>query len=180
VRGTQNQLSAQLRRFLDERSRLENTRINRLIQSIEQEILQNKDQLAEENFSANLDDVSAEINIPTRSLYKAPLVLDKQSKIVEADGTSVSASALFAIEVVDDRLLLARIRKCLESRSPVSLEEVLQRFPPEKGLSELVAYLRIGSQNKKAMVDESETFVISLNMASHRRKVSVPVVLFSR
>ncbi len=180
VRSTQNQLSAQLRRFLDERSRLENTRINRLIQNLEQDILQAKDQLAEDNFSSYLDDVSADIDIPTRSLYKIPLALDKQNKIVEADGKDVSAAALFAIEIVDDRLILARIRKCLESRSPVSLEEVLHRFPVEKGLSELVAYIRIGSQNKKALVDDSETFVISLDMGSHLRKVSVPVVLFSR
>jgi hypothetical protein len=180
VRSTQNQLSAQLRRFLDERTRLENTRINRLIQSIMEDFMLFKNEMNEAHFSAYLDDVCADIDIPTRSLYKIPLALEKQNKIIEADDKQVSASALFTIELVDDKILWSRIRACLETRSPVSLAEVLARFPLEKGLAELVAYVRIASQSSKALVDDRRDFRVQLHSPQGHRQVTVPFILFSR
>jgi hypothetical protein len=127
-----------------------------------------------------LDDVAAEIDIPTRSLYKIPLALEKQTHLTEADDHQISADALFAIELVDDKLLWARIRTCLETRSPVQLAEVLERFPLEKGLAELVSYVRIASQSSKALVDENESFSIRLSTPDGYRQVTAPFIMFSR
>ncbi|MBC7532055.1 MAG: DUF3375 domain-containing protein [Oligoflexus sp.] len=180
VRGTQNHLSAMLRRFLDERNRLENSRINQLIHVIEQEYLDHKTELAASNFTAFLDDLYAEIDIPTRTLYKIPLALEKQARLEEANDRSVSAAALFAIDQVDDRVLRARIRRCLERKSPVTLEEVLQNFPVEKGMAELVAYMKIASENPKTDVMPDLSFEIELSTRDGIRRVAVPVILFQR
>lgn len=180
VRGTQNHLAAMLRRFLDERNRLENSRINQLIHLIEQEYLDHKTELASSEFTAYLDDLHAEIDIPTRSLYKIPLAIEKQGRLEEANDRNVSAAALFAIDQVDERLLRSRIRRCLEKKSPITLEEVLASFPVEKGMAELVAYLKIASEDPKADVMPELSFDIEVPAREGIRRVALPVILFKR
>jgi hypothetical protein len=115
---------------------------------------------------------------------------------VELGDASLDLSALFLQTTVDERLLRSRIRDLFRTRSQVTLAEVVQAHPPEQGLAEVVAYLKIAAHDGAA-VDEtvSETIVVpgtvrheatmagqarSINERRPDRYVRVPRIIFMR
>ena len=62
----------------------------------------------------------------------------------------------------------------------MTLAEVTSAFPPEHGLAEVVAYLRIAG-NDGAAVDESvtETLVIPASGEKAEKRVRLPRVIFT-
>ena len=70
------------------------------------------------------------------------------------------------------------IRRLLHEHTQISLAEVLQHYPLQQGLAELVAYLNLASKDAKAVVDESAEAVLALGDAG--RTVRLPRILFTR
>jgi len=80
---------------------------------------------------------------------------------------------------VDEKLLRGHVAELLRSRSQVTLAEVTSAYPPEQGLAEVVAYLRIAGE-EGAAVDESvtETVVIPPSGGRAEKRVRLPRVIF--
>jgi hypothetical protein len=55
---------------------------------------------------------------------------------------------------------------CLQDRSQITLKEISERHPLAHGLAELVAYLQLGSDQFKAVIDEATPEIISWTAAS--------------
>jgi hypothetical protein len=162
VQGTVAQLVEQLRRFVDDQAHLENRRIVDLIHSIETQAIALKGVLPSSPDFARLDGFAPEISLAMcRTLYRPPRNPVLTLANVEAGEASLDLSALFLQTTVDERLLRSRIRDLFRTRSQVTLAEVVRAHPPEQGLAEVVAYLKIAA-NDGATVDEtvSETIVI--------------------
>lgn len=180
VQSTQNQLAAQLRRFLDDRQRLQNTRISQLIDRIEQGLLNSDFAEATDSAWSYLDEQAPHIEIPTRSLYRIPLKFEADTAVEVADHQKVSAAALFSLDVIDERQLLLRIRRCLDITDPVSLKEVLDHYPLEKGIAELVTYIKLALRDPHGTVSSDSTFDLIITSRHGERKVAVPHTWFSR
>ena len=99
---------------------------------------------------------------------------------IEEGTPELNLTVLFAQTVVDEKLLCAHVAELLRSRSQVTLAELTATFPPEHGLAEVVAYLKIAG-DQGATVDESvtETVVIPPSGAKAEKRVSLPRVIFS-
>jgi hypothetical protein len=179
VMETRSRLANQLRRFLDDRSRLEDRRINDLVRSIERKLLDLRDRLTDTDVTTQLVETRLRVYTPTRNLFRIPLKIRGQDDLVKADGETVSMEALFAQDFVDERILFKNIRRCLDENSPVALGDVVKRFPIEKGVAELVAYLKIASRDARAAVLDDQD-VILLNQGERNRAVTMPRILFSR
>jgi hypothetical protein len=82
---------------------------------------------------------------------------------------------------VDERVLRDHISQLLRSQPQVTLAEVTRAFPPEQGLAEVVAYLRIAA-HEGAPVDEavSEKILIPGTPGKAGKNVRVPRVIFTR
>ena len=93
----------------------------------------------------------------------------------------VSLDALFATPHVDKTRLRESIRRTLQSRGQVSLEELIQTYPLEQGLAELIAYLSLAADDPNALIDDNRRVVIAwvdnLNIA---RRAFMPIVVFKR
>lgn len=148
-------LSEQLRRFLDDQAWLENRRIMQILHDIESKALAVREMPPGSDFIF-LDDSAADIDLPMeRPLYKPPVkpnIADVQLLEGEAD---LDAAALFAQVVVDRAELVRHLRQALQSRSQISLEELVRTRPLRQGLAELIAYLQLAGDRPNTVVDET-------------------------
>jgi hypothetical protein len=156
------QLSQQLRRFLDDKAWLENRRIMDILRNIESKalLLRNSGALdvlvrAQAHRFFELDDIAAEIELPfERPLHKPALKPVFNSIKLDAEDEEVNAAALFQQKIVDTARLEANIRKVLQLQSQVSLRRLIEIYPLQEGLAELVSYLHLGSEMFQTVVNE--------------------------
>lgn len=174
-------LSGQLRRYLDDQAFLENKRIMQVIQSIESKAVQLRDQMPEKEFM-DLDESFPHILLPMeRPLYKIPLKPLIDATVHLGDGSDIPSDVLFNAIFVDRLKLKAIIRKALKSRDQVTLPDILNETPLERGLAELVTYLAIAGEDEKAQFDDTV-----INRASWtdsdgvKRSAEFSAVIFSR
>jgi hypothetical protein len=105
------------------------------------------------------------INLSDLKEGKAPLDLD----------------VLYRQIYIDVRELELNIQKALETRSQISLCDLLKAFPVKNGLAELLAYLNLAFNGKKAMVNDEETEVVDYTTRAGRcRTATMPQVIFTR
>ena len=77
--------------------------------------------------------------------------------------------------------LRSRIRHALQSRSQVSLGQLLADHPLQHGLAELVAYLSLASEDNRALIDDAAPQCVTwTDPQGRRRAANMPMVLFSR
>jgi hypothetical protein len=174
-------LSEQLRRYLDDQAWLENRRIMQLIRGVEKGAL-----VVRENPPAGvfmeLDEAAPDIDLPLeRPLYSPPFKAKVSQLAVDAGDEAIEAEALFNQVYVDKLLLLARIRHALQTRPQISLADLVETFPVEKGLAELVAYLSIAAEDDTAAIDDSAKQTLQwTNESGTRLQATLPLVIFSR
>lgn len=179
------QLSQQLRRFLDDQAWLENRRIMDILRSIEARTLTLRDVLPPEEFM-RVDDLGADIELPMeRPLHSPALRPQIADMAVDAGDEDVDAGVLFSQFVIDKAALKARIRQSLQDKSQVTLRELCEMYPLQKGLAELMAYLQLAGESFKATVDDTVMDVIvwtSRQAAGEARikKAQLPRVIYVR
>jgi hypothetical protein len=174
-------LSEQLRRYLDDQSLLENRRIMQLIRGVEKAALAVRASPPSGAFM-ELDESAPDFDLPLeRPLYSPPFKARLTQLEVEAGDEEIEAAALFEQIYVDKTELLARIRQALQTRAQISLADLAARFPIEKGLAELVAYMSIASEDDSAMIDDRTKQTIEwMDEDGVRRQATLPLVIFSR
>ncbi len=182
VYRTNNMLADQLRKFLDDQAYLENRRIMELIKGFEKTAIEVKNNPPKDRDFMEVDDVVPDFDlVMSRGLF-APVV----SPVISAetfseDEPDVPLDVLYNQIYVDEHQLLSNIRKMLESSEQVSLNQIVSRFPLEKGLAEAVTYLNIASRDSKAMVDEEQTELITYRMPTgEARRLKIPLLIFTR
>ncbi len=159
------QLSQQLRRFLDDQAWLENRRIMDILHGIEAKAVALRDHLPK-NVSAGevmrIAETAAAIELPMERPLHTPALKSLIADLaLESGEPEVDAAALY-LQVVVDRAQLARhIRHALQERTQVTLRELTEAQPLQQGLAELVAYLQLGTETFKTVVDENTIDSIS-------------------
>ena len=151
------QLSQQLRRFLDDQAWLENRRIMDILHGIETKALAVRESQPT-GVIMDIADTAADVDLPMeRPLFTPsikPLIADIFLQEGDAD---IDAGALYSQIVIDKAQLAGHIRHALQDRSQVTLRELCEMQPLQRGLAELVAYLQLAGDTFKAVVDEEVT-----------------------
>lgn len=174
-------LSAELRRFLDDKAWLENRRIMEILREIEGRALDVRG-APPEGTVMELDERAPDIRlVMDRPLFAPPLRPQIQSMIELSSTEDIAADALFDRVYVDKEALAAQIRRLLQRRGQLSLAEVAAAHPLEHGLAELIAYLSLASEDPAAIIDERCREIIAWSDDDgRRRRASVPLVIFAR
>ncbi len=150
-------LSSQLRRFLDDTTWLEDRRIFHVLRSVEIAALAVRDQAPTGNFH-EIDLPVAEVALPfERPLFEPRRQISIADLASATAGDDVDIDDLFSQTIVDVERLAAHVDDCLHERGQVTLAELCRERPIEHGLAELVAYLQLGSDRFRTVVDESIT-----------------------
>ena len=105
-------------------------------------------------------------------------VIDEVPEEGEAD---VDTSALYNQHYVDEQVLKSQIRFALQTRSQITLAELVELYPVQKGLSEVVAYLHIASESDRAVINTDHNQAIQWQDSNNQAKSAwMPSVIFIR
>jgi flagellar motility protein MotE (MotC chaperone) len=179
------QLSMQLRRFLDDKTWLENRRIMEILRGIEAGALAVRDVPPSGDFMA-IAEPGADIELPMeRPLYTPaikPAIIDSAC---DAGDVELDVNALYSQVVVDTPRLLQQVRQALNDSSQVTLGELCGRAPLRHGLAELVTYLHLHGDGFKTVIDDATTETIVWQATGddgemRTRQARLPRVIFVR
>jgi flagellar motility protein MotE (MotC chaperone) len=130
-------LSEQLRRYLDEKVWLENRLIMQTIRTIEQTELAVRSQPPPGIF-IEVDEPGPTIELPLeRPLFAPPWKPSIAEQVLLAGSGDVPSDVLYEQVYVDKTQLATHIRRSLQTRPQVSLGELVESRPLERGLAEL-------------------------------------------
>ncbi len=175
-------LSKQLRRFLDDRSYYENKRIVKILDDIDKKSLEIRESPSQKPVFMQIDGVRPSINLPMeRPLFSPPLKITIDSIILDGDGNTVDTAALYNQVVVDKLKLEAHIANALEYEDQVSLTALIEHYPLEEGLAELITYFAIAEESRFAFIDENESETVYwTDHEKTQRSAAIPRIMFQR
>ncbi len=182
VHNTSALLTEQLGRYLDEQTYLENRRIMDLIRKIEKKAIDIRDNSPVDKEFITMDGVKPDIDFTiSRRLFVPPRTPKINLSDLKEGKAPLDLDVLYRQIYIDVRELELNIQKALETRSQISLCDLLKAFPVKNGLAELLAYLNLAFNGKKAMVNDEETEVVDYTTRAGRcRTATMPQVIFTR
>ena len=174
-------LSQQLRRYVESQVFLEEKRIVQLIEQLQAKAIALRDESPAGPFM-EIAPFAPRIQLPfDRPLHTPKVAFDYAALVQSADGDLVDAGALYGHAFVDPEQLRSHLRQALRGRQQVSLQEVVEQFPLEQGLAELVGYLALANGDGNAVVDENRSDTFSWQGADGRdRKATLQRILFTQ
>lgn len=174
-------LSQQLRRFLDDRAWLENRRIFEILSGLEARALAARDDQPSGHFM-EVDGLGTRVELPMeRKLFSPPTRPVIAGSPLESGEVELDASALYDLAIVDKAELAERVRRSLQSRSQITLRELVAAHPLRYGLAELVGYLQVASEQRDSVIDEDTVDVVEWSAGgSLSRRARLPRVIFVR
>ncbi|MCX8522237.1 MAG: DUF3375 family protein, partial [Rhodoferax sp.] len=174
-----------LRRFLDDQAWLENRRIMDILHGIESKALALRG-TPPAGAVMEMSEASAAIELAMERPLFTPAIKPVLANLALLHGDEdIDPAALFGQVVVDKARLNRHIRHALQERSQITLCELVASQPLLQGLAELVAYLQLGSEAFKTVVDEERLEPIQWQASSTHgqpviRSAKLPRVIFMR
>lgn len=178
------QLSQQLRRFLDDQAWLENRRIMDILHNIEVNALALRESPPRGDSMTTME-AGIDMRLPMERPLYTPVLKPRIADIVLETGEDLSdPAALFAQIIVDKAGLARHIRQALQTSTQVTLRELVDSRPLQHGLAELIAYLQLGSDSFKTIVDEDRPEIIEWQVVANEesicRQARMPRVIYIR
>jgi flagellar motility protein MotE (MotC chaperone) len=177
---TVRQVSEQLRRFLDDQVWLENRRVLELVRSIESAALTLRKAPPEMGLEVDVPGVA--IALPfERPLYDARPATQVDSMLGPTEAEQLDVSTLFTQTFVDQARLADNIRTILPERSSTLLTDILDFYPVEQGVAEILGYLSLTEEDLTVTLDEDDEIVVDyLDPDGVGRRARLPRVTVSR
>lgn len=176
---TVRQLSDQLRRFLDDQVWVENRRVLDLVRSIEANAIATRSTTP--TVALQIEEPALRIDLPfERPLYDVRPASVVNSEIetaqVELD-TSVLADQAF----IDTHRLAENVRAVVPLGSSALLHDILDLYPLQDGLAELLGYLALTEEDLRVSLDDREIVRVSyLGADGSPRVVRMPRATVAR
>lgn len=174
-------ISAQLRRYVDEKFLREERYIYSLIQKAETTALQVRDHVPRGAFMF-LDESAPEIRIPMdRRLFTPKKRTRRLNRVLEQGQTEdAHLETLLRQERIDPARLRKNIDALLEEQTEVTLREVLERYPLQNGLMELLLYLVLAGREKEPAFLENDWQELSFSYHGRELQVDCEKVVYHR
>ena len=181
VQETVAALSQQLRHYVDENYIEEERRINQILREIEGKALSIRNHPPKE-WKLEIDAIKPEINLtmdrPLFTPRKRPEISDD---IIDVGFEDFSAEALFSQVSVDKEKLKEQIAYLLKTQDIITLSQIIDKYPLELGLSELVMYLVIASESDQTTFQTDCFEEVSWDGENGTtRSARIPMVIFRR
>lgn len=176
---TVRQVSEQLRRFLDDQVWLDNRRVLELSRAVESAALACRE--SPPPFGLEVDEPGMTIALPfERPLYDARPAALVDSLLAPRTDEDVDVAALFSQTHVDPGRLADQVRAVVPSRQSALLSDIVDLYPVEQGVAEIVAYLALSDDDLEVAMDDTEEMLIDYTDAGTPRRARMPRVTVRR
>jgi flagellar motility protein MotE (MotC chaperone) len=173
-------LSAELRRFLDDQVWLENKRIMQVIREVEQHAIALRDTPPHGTF-VEIDAPAPDVDLTMDRLLYSPPFKPRIPGGVLLEGDGVLDDCLFEQMYIDRAKLAEHVRRELQTRDQISLSQLLELYPLEQGLSELLVYLALATEDPRTVIDDHRTeTVVWKGKVDQPLRATLPLVIWSR
>jgi len=183
VNNTNHILIEQLRKYLDDRIYLENKRIIELIKEIKSIAVEIKN-----NPPSNKDIIS----IPGRSQIE--MIMERplwdvsvspelrKADLEEGSSTLVDTQQLYTQFDINREELSKRIDELLAITSQFTLKTLIEKYPVERGLAEILMYVDIALKNENVSVNEDtyETMIVWNKISNRQFEIKLPQIIICR
>mgnify|MGYP005835179741 CR=1 FL=1 len=157
VQQTIAKLSEQISWYVNENNLQEKKNIYFQIKEIEKKAMAMKGREPKEKNFMTLSDGAPTISLPMeRTLRMPPAKMELDAHALEIGEHHGSLDAIFNQVYVDKKVLKEHIEDMLETWGPVTLKDVLDAYPLEKGLFELLAYMEIAKSEHHTFLPEKD------------------------
>jgi len=179
-------LAEQLRRLLDEQTQAENRRVQELIQEIKHAANSLNLSIPDNTAFLELESAPGIQLVMERDFWELPktLTFDSQpASIHEEDLDDLDLASLYDQFSIDEEELERHIETLLESYPQIRLSEVLELYPVEKGLAEVLAYCVLAARDPRHSIDpdtSEEIVFASLTGTMQETVLRVPLVYYRR
>lgn len=177
---TVRNLTEQLRRFLEDRAWLENRRVLDLVRSVEQAALRVRSDPPELALTIDVPGLTADLPFE-RPLYSPQPEARVDSLIAPEEESVTDYDSLFAQRFIDTARLADNIRAIVPQRSTAELAEVLELYPVEEGVAEILGYLSLsGDEFEVELHDDEETIIDYTDAVGTARRARLPRATVTR
>ena len=84
---------------------------------------------------------------------------------------------LYNPRLIDRKILANNVREVLKTKDRVSLSEIITKYPLEKGLSELIAYITLSEVTQKMEVDYNKKELLNFDN-NNKRFLEAPQIIY--
>ncbi|MBL6991702.1 MAG: DUF3375 domain-containing protein [Bacteriovoracaceae bacterium] len=183
VYSTNNMISEQLRKFIDDTVIVENKRIIELVRSIEQKSLKIVSNPPSQTLM-ELDELKPAINLQlSRDLFEVPKVSALDNVDFENGSSCATLESIYEKDFVDAQRIENNIFEMLAKNEQVSLKDLLEANPPRQGLAEVITYFKLATQKNKWL----STFTNNMDQLAYidekratTKLIELPELIFSR
>ena len=184
VNKTTHLLSEQLRKFLEEKNLIENKRIKEIIDEIKSLAREVKDNFpTDKSFMTVVDKPILEM-VMERPLWERENKMEFESiRYEEGDGSQINSDILHKQFYVDPEELRAKIKEALKTSIQITLSDLTNLFPIQRGLNELVTYFAIATSKKvKVIINEEIKEVVTVKNKETNKlfSIEIPRIIFTR
>ena len=182
VNKTTDRLVEQLRRFLQSHTFLEAKRTAQVVAEIEQLALAVKNDPPAGRYFTSIEGKAIVQLVMDRGPFDPPEIVQLHTGNIKAgDATQVNAAGLYEQLYINPDELRGRIQALLRGRDQISLREVTEEMPIEKGLSEVIAYFSIATAwepQKRAVINTDRMETILYAKEGKNFRVEMPETIY--
>ncbi|WP_294290267.1 DUF3375 family protein, partial [uncultured Chryseobacterium sp.] len=182
VNRSNDGLIEQLRKFVEQKNLSESRHILQSIEEMESLLLQHKETLDQQTAWMEIDEVFKPSFTMDRPLFNPPIKVAFAATEI-ADGVATAdTDLLFEQFYVDVEVLRSHVKTLLKTRSQVALSELLQHYKPTKGVTEILGYMQIATNEGKHFVnrDQPEYHIIENLSTGKTYRMQTPLIIFNR
>ena len=177
TQSTVRRISGQLRRFTDDKIVLENRRVLDLVREIEATALRLRDAGVLSGLGLEFEETGVEINLATeRPLHSVRPAAQVDSLLPPAEEEDVDTSLLAEQVIVDPARLAEHLRALIPARGTALLEDIVEMYPVENGVAELITYLALDDDDIEVITDPNEETVIEYYESERPMRARMPRV----
>ncbi len=177
ILDTNHKMSEKLNRILSDNQFMQIHKIREDIREIKKTIIDLDGELPDDEhfmFMESEPEISMVMDRPLslpreESIFKQP----DEEELPETD-----LSILIDKSLIDPAIINQNIRNALKDRISIRLDELLELYPPEKGLGEIMAYMDRASKTANAKIRDDESTIIEYISDGRKRRLSIPEVVF--
>lgn len=183
VNKTNHILTEQLRKYLDDKIYLEDKKVIEIIKEIKQLAVLIRDTPPGAKDFLVIEDRPKTEMIMERPLWdvsESPEL--KKIELEEGSSNLVDAQKLYEQFNVNPEELKTRINELLATHSQITLKSIIERFPVERGLAEILTYVNIASKDERALINEEicESLILWNKTSNRYFKIELPQIIFCR
>ena len=125
------------------------------------------------NWELVIDGIAPELSLPLdRPLFTPPQRPEIRDDVITAGDENISTEELFTQVYVDKDKLKDRIGFLLQAQNSISLSEIIEHYPLELGLSELITYMVIAGDNENASFKADKQALVQWQDENGKQKIA--------